>query len=68
MAKVKIKLKEVVVLDENSVGLMLDCDNIKEPQKVADSINTVKRYFEHSLSFWDVIAILLAIWKAPAQG
>ena len=63
MARVKVLLKEVVQLDENSVGVMLDFDKVSNPGKVVETIKKAKEYHEGSLTFWQVIGIIIKIWN-----
>lgn len=62
MASLKVRLKEVVQLDENSVGVMLDFDNVNNPAKVVETIQKAKEYWEGSLTFWQVVGIIIKIW------
>lgn len=63
MAKVKVRLKEVVQLDEDSVGVMLDFDKVSNPAKVVETIKAAKEYWEGSLTFWQVLGIIIKIWN-----
>ena len=63
MARVKIYVKEVEQLDENSVGVLLDFDNVANPEKVVETIKATKSYFEGSITFWEAVKILITIWK-----
>lgn len=63
MAKVKVRVKEIVQLDENSVGVMLDFDNVREPGKVIESINAIRDWSQGSIDFWDVLKIMITVWK-----
>lgn len=58
---VKIKLKEVFTMDPNSVGVLFDCDGVKDPEKIVELILTTKRYWEGSLHFWTFISMVLDI-------
>jgi len=62
MAKLKVRIKEVVQLDEDSVGVMFDFDKVNEPAKVVETIKSAKEYWEGSLTFWQVIGIIIKIW------
>ena len=64
MAKVKVRLKEVFVLDDNSVGVLLDADNVKDPQKLVDSINGIRDWKEGSIDIWDLIKLMFTIWRS----
>jgi len=63
MARVKVRLKEVVQLDEDSVGVMLDFDKVSNPGKVVETIKSAKEYWEGSLTFWQTIGIIIKIWN-----
>jgi len=63
MAKLKVRLKEVVQLDEDSVGVMLDFDKVSNPAQVVETIQKAKEYWEGSLTFWQTIGIIIKIWN-----
>ena len=64
MARVKIYVKEIEQLDENSVGVMLDFDNVSNPAKAVETLKATKTYFEGSITFWEALRIILTIWKS----
>jgi len=63
MARVKCYVKEVEQLDENSVGVMLDFDNIANPGKVVETVKTLIAKFEGSITIWEAIKVLITVWK-----
>lgn len=63
MARVKIYVKEIEQLDENSVGVMLDFDNVANAGKVVETLKSMKELFEGSITLWEAIKILITIWK-----
>jgi hypothetical protein len=63
MAKVKVKVREISVIDDNSVGIFLDFDNISNPGKTVETLNAIKDWTTGSISFWDVIKIIITVWK-----
>ncbi len=58
---VKIKLKEVFTMDPNSVGVLFDCDGVKDPEKVVELIKTTQQYWEGSIHFWTFVSMVLDI-------
>ena len=63
MARVKCYVKEVEQLDENSVGVLLDFDNVNNPGKVVETVKTLIAKFEGSIDIWEAIKVLITIWK-----
>lgn len=58
---VKIKVKEIFTLDPDSVGLLLDFDGVKDPEKVVELVKATKAYWEGSLHFWPFVRLVLDI-------
>jgi len=64
MARVKVRLKEVVQLDDGSIGIMFGAENVSNPAKVVETIKAATEYWgEGSLTFWQVLGIIIKIWS-----
>ena len=63
MARVKIYVKEIEQLDENSVGVLLDFDNVSNAAKVVETLKATKELWEGSITFWEAVKIIITIWK-----
>ena len=58
----KIIVKEIIQLDPDSVGIMLDIDGVADAAKWATSGDLIRRWVGKELNFWDLISFIIAIW------
>lgn len=63
MKRVGCYLKDVEVLDEDSLGVFLDFDGLEDPEKAKEWVETRKK-LGTKVSIWDVIAVIAYILMA----